>query len=78
MKVNLDGLRRSGAFAYNSLVRKLNNATNDGQVEIDADDIRVQLRDLCNCIATLIALEGGEDDLKAMEIDLLEFNPEDE
>lgn len=77
MKVNFDGLRKNGAHAFNSLVRNLNACTNGDSVEIDADQIRNQLDDLRACLGTLLALED-DDGMVALEIDLLEFDPEED
>ncbi len=81
MKVNFNGLRRRLADSYNSLTRELNrHVDKDGEgmgagSTLVTGDIRDQMDNLREYIGTIISLEGGEDDFKALEIDLVEFAP---
>lgn len=83
MRVNFDGLRKNGANAYNRLVRELNRHVHGEEMgpgrnhgdQFCTGDIRDSLDDLRACLGTLLALED-DGDMKALEIDLLEFDSE--
>lgn len=74
----MDGLRWQLLDNYNSLTRKLNAHTEDGEVRIDAKDIQKQMDYIRSCIVTLAFMydkrEDGFDILKDPHFE--DFNPD--
>ena len=87
MKVSFEGLRSHLLSSYNSLTRKLNNATekdSDGRdydkIEINASEIEREIEGIRNIAVTMAYMfQEGEDGFKEMENPHFEdFHPEEE
>ncbi len=87
MKVSFEGLRSHLLSSYNSLTRKLNNATekdSDGRdydkIEINASEIERDMEGIRNIVVTMAYMfKEGEDGFKEMENPHFEdFHPEEE
>ncbi len=86
MKVSFEGLRSHLLSSYNSLTRKLNNATekdSDGRdydkINIYASEIERDMEGIRNIVVTMAYMfEEGEDGFKEMENPHFEdFHPEE-
>ena len=86
MEVNFNRLRIGLASSYNALVKELNRHV-DGELlgagkphgdTFTTGDIRDQLNDLRNYIATLLCVEGDEKDMKCVDYELDVFDEEGE
>ena len=87
MEVDFDAFRKRGVEAFNSLVKELNGRIQaDGETVADSrkygdslcvGDIRDQIDDLRNCLATLICLEDKSSGIKCLDLDLAVFAPEE-
>jgi hypothetical protein len=87
MEVNFDAFRKRGVEAFNSLVNELNGRIQaDGETISDSrkhgdslcvGDIRDQMDDLRNCLATLICLEDKPSGIESLDLHLAVFAPEE-
>jgi len=87
MKVDFDAFRKRGVEAFNSLVNELNGRIQaDGETICDSrkhgdslctGDIRDQMDDLRNCLATLICLEDKSSGIECLDLELAVFAPEE-
>ena len=87
MEVDFDAFRKRGVEAFNSLVNELNGRIQaDGETisysrkfgdTLCAGDIRDQMDDLRNCLATLICLEDKSAGIECLDLELAVFAPEE-
>ena len=86
MNVNFDGFRKSGVAAYNSLVKELNSRIQEdgetlGKSRVNGDsfctgDIYDEMKNIRDCLATLICLEDKENGIKCLDLKLDVFAPD--
>jgi len=87
MEVDFDAFRKRGVEAFNPLVNELNGRIQaDGETisysrkfgdTLCAGDIRDQMDDLRNCLATLICLEDKSSGIECLALELAVFAPEE-
>jgi len=66
-KINFNDLRKKTCIAYDNLAIKLNDATEDGTVTIDAYDISKEMTELRDLIM-LIAMSYSEKDNEIKDV----------
>lgn len=68
MNVSMDGLRRQGLAAYNSLIETLNYSLKNGIIQVDKSSIESELETLRNVLGTLAAsYQEGKDGWEPIE-----------
>lgn len=79
MEINFDNLRITGIRTYNRLVKKLNEARYaDGEgIDLLTSTIRNDMDELRTVLVVLSCLEGDEKDIKALNIPVEEFDPDE-
>jgi hypothetical protein len=86
VKVNFNNLRRQLAIQYNSLATELNRKIDSANKDKSSgltypgtffpEDIKYELDSIHNCIATLLCIYDENQRFGAIELDLIEFAPE--
>ena len=87
MKVNFDNFRLKGIEAFNRLCSELNSRIHGDSIISDSrdhgdpltmGDIKHEMDALRDCMVVLSCLEDERDGIKCLNVEILEFDPEDE